>query len=814
MEISPFSQIFNSIPTTTTGQGSATSSLNFRHILSRESLNKQSFTVNQMDISVTEKVTLVDILKDLTTIVKMLPVEMNESNSLFGDYSYNSFEVSDLHSINSENEEMTTTFFLLNNELKDVLAENPTINDLVDKLITIPSIVNLFSVVKAVEVLKDDQQSQFQPILSGINKFLEQEFSSFINNDIPSSENMLKSFAKMNTTDQAHLEGQVLFGKLIEHSNDRVLVVDKLLSLSNGLDARKHDTFQTDFQVKKDLESELKLISSSSDTTSLIVNLFNKVDLQTIRLILDNTANRFSQNNVNKDHQKVKSSEEYVHFMGTGKNSSILKVEPDLEQNHQQIIDQSIHLIETGLSQLSNLDIDLSAIKKVLIKGLNDAIRTEGVNKQTFSPNKIAVNEELHTLLSSLLMVHQDLAKSDLNSKDISQQTQLISQNISNVIPVMMTGKNSSFLKVEPDLEQKHLQIDQSTNLINTGLSQLSNLDIDLSPIKEVLTKGLNEAIRTKEVDEHTTSSNKLEVTKELNPLLNTLLMLHQDIEKTGLNIKEVGQQIQFISQDNENAKPIRDIELDVSTLNSLVKGIKLILDGIQLLPLKNSATTSLFSNIEESIKTELYNYKQLQEELGDAQPKLSKLQMLDSLGQNKQPTAKFLKEIKEESFVLQLNHMSSTEVDANGSTTKSDASIRQEFTNQLLDALKNSKFAQMPNGANRLILKLNPEHLGVITVKLIQKNGEMIARLITSTGSAKELLDHSIHQLKQVLPNVQIEIERFVVQAEHSPKTFKDQSENRENSSNEEKQQSHDDEDNNEQSFLESLKAVLNTTV
>jgi len=690
LEIAPFSRMLNPIPTTTTGQGSATSSLNFRHLLSRESLNQQPPTVKQKDISGIEKVTVADILKDLTTIAEKLPDEMNAPNSIIDDYSYNSFGVSDIHSFNSGYEEMTTTFFLLNNELKDVLAENPTINDLVDKLRTIPSVVNLFSVAKAVEGLNNAQQSQIQPILSGINTFLEQEFPSFKNKDIPSSENMLKSFAKMNTNDQAHLEGQVLFGKLLEQSNDRVLVVDKLLNLSNGLNARKHESFQTNIHIKKDIVSELRSISSSSNTLMLIENLIEKLDIQTIQSVLVNTANRFIQNNVNKDQLIVKDFEDHVHFMGAGKNTSILKVEPDLEQKHQQIIDQSIHLIETGLSQLSNLDIDSSAIKEVLSKGLNEAIGTEGFD----GPNKIVVTAELH-------------------------------------------------------------------------------------------------------------------------PLLNTLLMLHQDLEKTDFKLKEISQQIQLISQDNSNSLPINEIEFDVSTLDSYVKGIKSILDGIQLLSLRNKGTTSLFFNIEEAIKTEINNLKQLQEELGDTQPTISKLLMSDSLGEYKQPTVKFLSEIKEESFVLQLNSMSSTEIDANGTTIKSDASIRQEFTNQLLDAFKNSKFAQMPNGANRLILKLNPEHLGVVTVKLIQKNGEMIARLITSSGSAKELLDHSIHQLKQVLPNVQIEIERFDVQTEHSTKTIKDQSENREDRSNEEQQQSHDDEENNnEQSFMESLKAVLNTTV
>ncbi|WP_026559349.1 flagellar hook-length control protein FliK [Bacillus sp. J37] len=188
-------------------------------------------------------------------------------------------------------------------------------------------------------------------------------------------------------------------------------------------------------------------------------------------------------------------------------------------------------------------------------------------------------------------------------------------------------------------------------------------------------------------------------------------------------------------------------------------------------------------------------------------------VQMIDNPIENDLQVEQFINRIKEDSFVFQIKHIGTIENEFQG-PIKSDSFTRQEFTNQLLNAFKTSKFAQMPNGANRLTIKLNPEHLGVITVKLVQKNGEMIARLITSSGSAKELLDHSIHQLKQVLPNVQIEIERFEVQTEHSPQTIKDQSENREDRSKEEQQQSHDDENNNEQSFMESLKAALNTTV
>ena len=120
-----------------------------------------------------------------------------------------------------------------------------------------------------------------------------------------------------------------------------------------------------------------------------------------------------------------------------------------------------------------------------------------------------------------------------------------------------------------------------------------------------------------------------------------------------------------------------------------------------------------------------------------------------------------------EERFTIQIDKFITNQTSTPVEFTKTELPTRQEFTNQLLNAFKTSKFAQLPNGANRLVIKLNPEHLGSLTVKLVQKNGEMIARIVASTESAKELLDHSVHQLKQALPSVQIEIERFEILTE-----------------------------------------------
>ncbi|WP_226528287.1 flagellar hook-length control protein FliK [Metabacillus niabensis] len=488
MEILPFSQKVNSL-STSSGQGSKTSSLSFGNLLFRESVAKQLDDTNRNN-SISDKISIEGIINDLNDIVNHLQKETISTESM-GEVNINSFL--------DESGEISATLYSISIEIAEVLSEKLSIIELIGKLKNEPTIVNILSLVKAIEDSGDSIQSDFNSVLTDINKYLENEFPSFKNDLSISLESMLKSFAKMNSKDQTYLEGQLLINRLINQGSENVEVIDKLLKISNALKVYKNESIQSDLKVKNDIIAELSSISSLTNQKELIKSLLERADFQAIKSLFVNEVDRFLQ-------------------------------------------------------------------------------------------------------------------------KDI---------------------KNNS-------------------NLLN-----------------------------------------------------------------------EFEQHVNFMSVDSK---------------------------------------------------------KQLQVE-------------------------NFASDIREETFVIHLNQMNSSDNESQGST-KTDISSRHEFTNQLLNAFKNSKFGQMPNGANRLILRLNPEHLGLITVRLIQKNGMMVARLITSSQSAKDLLDHSIHQLKQVLPSVQIEIERYEVQAEQAPKTLRDHSENRGDSNSEQQQQQHDEEDNSEQTFINSLREALNTTV
>ncbi|MFC0271297.1 flagellar hook-length control protein FliK [Metabacillus herbersteinensis] len=168
----------------------------------------------------------------------------------------------------------------------------------------------------------------------------------------------------------------------------------------------------------------------------------------------------------------------------------------------------------------------------------------------------------------------------------------------------------------------------------------------------------------------------------------------------------------------------------------------------------------------------------------------------------------------KEENHsTIVLNEFVSKESFLTVTKEKIDPALRQEFTNQVLEAMKKSKFAQLANNTNRLTIKLNPEHLGALTIRLIQQNGEMVAKIIASTQSSKELLEHSLHQLRQALPSLNVQIDRFEVFSEpfNSLKDQAPKEEKREKQFNESEQERDDD---SEQSFTDTLKVALNTTV
>lgn len=134
-----------------------------------------------------------------------------------------------------------------------------------------------------------------------------------------------------------------------------------------------------------------------------------------------------------------------------------------------------------------------------------------------------------------------------------------------------------------------------------------------------------------------------------------------------------------------------------------------------------------------------------------------------------------------------------------------------EQLIEQFESILSRSKF--MTNGGTqKLFIKLNPEHLGALRVELIQKDSMIIARILTSTSTAKDMMESQLNGLKHAFSSQNIQIERVEISQQF---TGQERTFNREQQQGQERQQPREEQkeqksnDNFTHSFEE---ALLNT--
>ncbi|WP_102271456.1 flagellar hook-length control protein FliK [Cytobacillus massiliigabonensis] len=86
-----------------------------------------------------------------------------------------------------------------------------------------------------------------------------------------------------------------------------------------------------------------------------------------------------------------------------------------------------------------------------------------------------------------------------------------------------------------------------------------------------------------------------------------------------------------------------------------------------------------------------------------------------------------------------------------------------EQLIEQFESILSKSKFINN-GGTQKLFIKLNPEHLGSLRIELIQKDSMIIAKILTSTSVAKDMMESQLNGLKQVFSSQNIQIERVEI--------------------------------------------------
>lgn len=88
-------------------------------------------------------------------------------------------------------------------------------------------------------------------------------------------------------------------------------------------------------------------------------------------------------------------------------------------------------------------------------------------------------------------------------------------------------------------------------------------------------------------------------------------------------------------------------------------------------------------------------------------------------------------------------------------------STAEQQFMEQFQQAMKSSRFSMSPNGTNQLLITLRPDHLGEMTIRFAEVDGEMTVRIMVTSEAAKHMLQSNIHQLKHMFTPHQVSIER-----------------------------------------------------
>ncbi|TDL35040.1 hypothetical protein E2R51_04765 [Jeotgalibacillus sp. S-D1] len=103
---------------------------------------------------------------------------------------------------------------------------------------------------------------------------------------------------------------------------------------------------------------------------------------------------------------------------------------------------------------------------------------------------------------------------------------------------------------------------------------------------------------------------------------------------------------------------------------------------------------------------------------------------------------------------------------------------------------MSQAKFGKI-NGTEKLLIRLQPEHLGTLRIELIQKEGMLTAKVMTSTGAAKEIIESKLQQLQQAFSFQNIKVDKLLI--EHFPLEHDQQGNpNKEHSSKQHDQKAH----------------------
>ncbi|UCZ51722.1 flagellar hook-length control protein FliK [Bacillus shivajii] len=147
----------------------------------------------------------------------------------------------------------------------------------------------------------------------------------------------------------------------------------------------------------------------------------------------------------------------------------------------------------------------------------------------------------------------------------------------------------------------------------------------------------------------------------------------------------------------------------------------------------------------------------------------------------------------------------------------QADRPSEQQFLRQFQNILARSQFQNLGNGIQQLNIQLHPQSLGRLDITIQQINGVLVAKMMTTTAVARDLIEGQLQHLRNAFQTQQIQVDRIEVTQQQSSQqnSLKDQT-NDESANHEEpsKDDQNKDEPSEEESFADFLEETINMEV
>ncbi|WP_235001611.1 flagellar hook-length control protein FliK [Halobacillus sp. Marseille-P3879] len=135
------------------------------------------------------------------------------------------------------------------------------------------------------------------------------------------------------------------------------------------------------------------------------------------------------------------------------------------------------------------------------------------------------------------------------------------------------------------------------------------------------------------------------------------------------------------------------------------------------------------------------------------------------------------------------------------------------QFMEQFEQLIKSSRLFR--NGQSEMNIRLKPQHLGDMNIKILQMNGEMTVKITVTTQAAKDILENNVNQLRHMFSPQQVVVdksdiasgEQFFSQEEKEAGGFKDQQPSQ-------SEDDHDAEDSSEEETVSFKELLVNEQV